>query len=383
MPRTVRPQIEQSWLRSRAAGVSSDGGAPPLLDPDSLEQVRAGLGVAPALPAICEVLGPAADDCDAVVAVFDPAGRMVWQHGPSSARRRAERIGFVEGSVWDERLAGTNAPGMALAIGAPAQIRGEEHYRQDVKSFGCVAAPILDPVTGRVAGVVDVTGRPRIATAQTMAAVLATARLAGTMLGSEPTAPARTLLHLEALGRDRALLRVQRPGIPRGPAVELSPRHSEILVLLCENEAGLTGDQLAAELYTDEVATSTLRAELNRLKALLGEPVLTSRPYRLRAEVDADWQRAARDGTLADYPGPLLPRSGAPGVERVRDRLHFAVRQAVLDSADPQRLATWTAGAWGSDDYEAWQALAVLAPRGSAYASLATGQLARLDAELI
>ena len=51
-------------------------------------------------------------------------------------RYRAERIGFVEGSNWDERLAGTNAPGLALATGRDAIITRDEHFpvpRQQVR----------------------------------------------------------------------------------------------------------------------------------------------------------------------------------------------------------------------------------------------------------
>ena len=75
-------------------------------------------------------------------------------------------------------------------------------------------------------------------------------------------------------------------------------------------------------LYDDDGGSSTLRAELNRLRSLLGGQILASRPYRLAADITADWltveaargQRQVRTA-LRGYRGPLLPRSAAPGVD--------------------------------------------------------------------
>ena len=50
------------------------------------------------------------------MAVGDAEGKLLWVSGPRDVMRRAERIHFVEGSVWDEGSAGTNAPGMALHL---------------------------------------------------------------------------------------------------------------------------------------------------------------------------------------------------------------------------------------------------------------------------
>ena len=58
-----------------------------------------------------------------------------------------------------------------------------------------------------------------------------------------------------------------------GPrTLRLSPRHSEIMIILAACPAGLTGDELAYLLYPDDLISSTLRAELVRLRALLGQP---------------------------------------------------------------------------------------------------------------
>ena len=56
-----------------------------------------------------------------------------------------------------------------------------------------------------------------------------------------------------------------------GRKLRLSRRHSEILVLLARHPEGVGGDELLVELYEDESVTPvTLRAELSRLRGLLG-----------------------------------------------------------------------------------------------------------------
>ncbi len=390
MTSQIRSVVRQSWRRSAAAGVSADLDAAPLaLDTSGLAEQRENDPLSAALQTIDEVLGPAARDCDAVLAVFDRMGQMLWSTGSRTALRRAETIGFVNGSSWDERLVGTNAPGLAIALDQPVQVRGPEHFRDAVKRFGCVAVPIHDPASGRVIGALDLTGAPDIVVPQSMAAILATARLAeGLILPIiRPPRLKRTQLRLSVLGRDRALLNLGTDG--EREQVELSPRHSEILLLLAERPDGMTGDELAVELYEDDMATSTLRAELNRLKVLLGEGVLTSRPYRLGVEIVGDWRQVLDDvaqgrphQAMASYVGAVLPRSQAPGVSRIRDRVAFAARQSVLDSADAALLARWTSTAFGADDYEMWQAQVSLLPAGTAMHTMARGQLARLDLEL-
>ena len=119
----------------------------------------------------------------------------------------------------------------------------------------------------------------------------------------------------------------------------MSRRHSEILVVLVDRPEGLTSEELELEVYPQDVHSSTMRAEMTRLRALLGPQVLQSRPYRLTAGAECDWQAVAaqvaagrvRDA-LRSYEGPLLPYSAAPGVVRRREQLQAQLRAAVLTS---------------------------------------------------
>ncbi|HEY5397350.1 MAG TPA: helix-turn-helix domain-containing protein [Trebonia sp.] len=71
-------------------------------------------------------------------------------------------------------------------------------------------------------------------------------------------------LHLQALGRPDMVLAAA------GRLLRLSLRHSEILAVLAAHPGGLSGDELAVMLYPGDVSPATLRAEVVRLRSLLG-----------------------------------------------------------------------------------------------------------------
>jgi hypothetical protein len=394
----VRAQVADSWVRSAAAGVDSDRvEAPITLAADALRDHRRVHPLAQVFPLLDDVLGQAARECDAIMAVSDAAGQLLWVCGTPSVLRRAEAIGFVEGSNWDERLAGTNAPGTALALDQPVLVAGAEHFRRSVQRWSCAATPIHDPTDASLLGVLDITGGDEIVVPQTMAMVRAAARMAEAELArelltraGEPAQPTTSAIRLgiQALGRSEALVSVDDGRRPRR-TLRLTRRHSEIVLLLASAPRGLSGDELAVLLYEDDVTTSTLRAELNRLRSLLGEDLLASRPYRLVAEVSADWlaveahlAAGSVSATLRAYRGPVLPTSTAPGVVRVRHGVEGQLRRALLGSGEPDLMSTWTRSAWGADDYEMWAAQAAVLAPSSPLRPMVAGQLARLDREL-
>ena len=392
----MRAEVADSWHLSAAAGVSADEvEAPITLTEDALAGHRAAHPLARVFPLLDDVLGQAARDCDAVMAVSDAEGQLLWVCGTPATLRRAETIGFVAGSNWDERLAGTNAPGLALRLDQPVQVRRAEHFRHSVQQWSCAATPIHDPGSASLLGVLDITGNDTIAVPQTMAMVRAAARMAEAELAREklvhtgPAAPTGSLhLVIESLGRNDSLLTIN-DGRGHEHRLRLSPRHSEILLLLASAPRGLSGDELAVLVYEDDGASSTLRAELNRLRSLLGEDVLASRPYRLTGSITGDWlaldaQLAAGDlrAAMRGYRGPILPRSTAPGVVRLREQLHMSLREALRRSGQADLMSTWTRSAWGSEDYDMWVAQRDALGASSPMLALVDGQLARLDAEL-
>jgi len=263
-----------------------------------------------------------------------------------------------------------------------------------VQRWNCAAAPVHEPVSGAILGVIDITGGRDVAGPQTIAMVRAAARMAESELarnallkvpGRDPLPEPRkspAVISLDALGRAEAVVTAG------GRPLRLSQRHSEIMVILASCPGGLTGDELAYLLYQADVTSSTLRAELVRLRALLGEHLLASRPYRLTCEVRSDWTAVTAHlaaGDLAEalrrYRGPLLPRSEAPGVVEVREDLQRALRSAILAAGEPEFMLDWTRTRWGSDDLLVWQRLCAVLPSGSPLRPIADATAARLDAE--
>jgi hypothetical protein len=391
----MRADVAASWERSAAAGVPVDQAEAPItLGTADVRGRREAHPLARVYPLLDDVLGQAVRDCGAVMALADVEGNLLWVCGASATLRQAERIGFVEGSNWDERIAGTNAPGLTLATGREATITRAEHFRSAVRSWSCAATPIHDPGTTQLLGVLDVTGDDKIVVPQTMAMLRAAARLAEAELARARTPVSATpsatgvRMVLELLGRSEALLTID-DGNGQVSRLRLSRRHSEILALLAASPAGMSGDELAVLLYEDDGAPSTLRAELNRLRGLLGEDLLASRPYRVTGGVTGDWlavgaQLAAGDvrSAMRGYGGPLLPRSTAPGVVAMREELESTLRHAVLRSGAADLMSAWTRSAWGRDDYEMWQAQRLAVPASSPLRALVDGQLDRLDREL-
>ncbi|WP_405904313.1 GAF domain-containing protein [Streptomyces sp. NBC_00656] len=381
LEKPVRTVVGQSWRRSARARVSPDGAASVELCANELGPYRDTHPLAPAMPVIRELMGAYAMDGEHLLAVCDAHGMLLWVEGHARARRRAERMNFVEGARWAESEAGTNAPGTALAVDRPVQVFAAEHFLRPVQQWTCAAAPLHDPRTGRVLGAVDITGGNGLAHPHSLAFVQAVARAVESQLALVAPRSGNGSAQLSALGTDEALL------LLGGRRIRLSRRHSEILVTLALHPEGLGGDELLIELYEDEsVPPVTMRAELARLRRLLGPELLRSRPYRLGATVDADFDTVARRlesgavaAALAAYAGPLLPRSQAPAVVRLRHRLAGQLRAALIARGDPGLLADWVHSPWGAEDLPVWRALATAAPPERRAALLARARV--LDAE--
>ncbi|MFK4104277.1 transcriptional regulator [Streptomyces sp. NPDC019531] len=395
----VRSLVADSWRRCAACGVRPDGSLLPPLRSTSgeLAAYRRNHPLAAVLPLFRELLGAGAADDGHVFAVGDADGTLLWVEGDSAAVRRAERMHFVEGAVWSEAQAGTNAPGLVLEVGHPVQIVAGEHYSSAVHDWSCAAAPVRDPASGRALGVVDLSGGDTIATPPALAAVRGAALAAEAELVCTRFAPRALLgpdgrvlsvsaaggdrgIRLAALGRDSVLLEVA------GEVHRLSPRHSEIVVALVLEGRGVPGNRLAVDLSEREVPASTLRAEMTRLRAVLGPDLLGSRPYGLMLPVRTDFGEVAAlltEGRVAEalelYSGPLLPRSEAPVVVEHRRALEQQIRGAVLGGGEVLLLRRWVNTAWGADDATAWQALARGLPSGSPQRAAAAARARALD----
>ncbi|MBQ6643463.1 MAG: transcriptional regulator, partial [Saccharopolyspora sp.] len=121
--------------------------------------------------------------------------------------------------------------------------------------------------------------------------------------------------------------------------------------------------QLALALHGEQGNPVTVRAEIHRLRAQLGHDVVGTKPYRLAAEVDADFLRlrkALRAGEVSaalELHGPLLPASEAPLIHEEREDLITGVRGAVLAARDAEALWRLADAEVGKHDIEVHEVL--------------------------
>jgi hypothetical protein len=464
---SVRAPIADSWRRSAAAGVDPSGLriAPRVADADETSARWEIHPLAEMAPLIRSCLAASADESQHLIVVSDANGVLLWVEGNAMVRlRAADSMNFVEGTLWSEGGAGTNAIGTALAAKHAVQVFASEHFNEVVQRWTCAAAPVHDPDTGQVIGVIDLTGEMRTVHPHSMAVATATAQAveaqlrcemlnrdarmlarygdrlttgagpraliapSGRVIASQPvgwlpperlalpndggllellpgaTAVVEPLghgdaflvrllpppttrsapssrLHLKLLGRERGEAELE------GAKVALRGRHAEILTLLCSHADGLSSEELSLGVYGFGDRVGAVRVEISRLRKLLGDCIETEQ-YRLRPGVSSDvaqvcglLHRGDVREAAARYPGPLLPRSTAPGVIREREALEGWMRQSVMSSGDRDALWEWLQTSSGSFDLPAWQRLLANLAFQDPRRSLAASRVAQLRTE--
>jgi hypothetical protein len=273
-----------------------------------------------------------------MVAISAADGTLLWVEGDRKACRKAEAMNFVPGADWSERGAGTNAPGTALVRATVVAV--ENHL-----------------------ALLRLTGPPADATAPTAA-------------------------RLSVLGSDRPRWQVtDEHGQLR--ATPLTGRHADILVLLSRHPEGLSADHLALLLDDKDLDVVTVRAEISRLRRVIGPEFIGSQPYRLLVPIASDVgvvfdALAAGDvkSALSHYSGPLLNQSVSPAIARLRTELSASLRGAVLATGRLALLRRWLEMPEGRDDRDGWRVLRDSAKAEPVTRAQASGHLAGLDFEL-
>ena len=351
-----RPLVARSWTRVLRAGLDPDARNP--RDPLPMEQVLARRRASPislVVDELRQIISSVADASQFLMVVTDADGIILWREGAARVRCRADGLGFEEGAEWTEDLVGTNAIGTALAEASPVQLFSAEHFEADQHPWYCTAAPLHDPRTGALLGIVDVSGpamtlhpavvalvetavrlaesqlwrhhelrleRLRQAAAPLLASVegpmllvddhgwvahtsgvAAQARIAVPRPERPLTVPGLGLCLPEPIadgwlvrptGREtRIVMTLDLTGAPavtvageRPWRSALTTRHAQIVRLLhAAGRAGMTAAALSRAMYGDAEHVVAVRAEVSRLRRILGG-VVESQPYRISPSVD-------------------------------------------------------------------------------------------------
>jgi transcriptional regulator of acetoin/glycerol metabolism len=174
--------------------------------------------------------------------------------GDAALLRALDAVHLAPGFAFSEREAGTNGLGLALADRVPSVVRAEEHYSLSLCTYTCAAVPVLDPVTGRLEGAVNLTTWSRsssdllLALAQSAASHTAALMLARSRGARPRPAPRGQVFRVET-----------EPG--SGTLRDLSPAWADGLA---RAERALAAGRIVAAVGEPGAGRATLLAQAQR-----------------------------------------------------------------------------------------------------------------------
>jgi sigma-54 dependent transcriptional regulator, acetoin dehydrogenase operon transcriptional activator AcoR len=150
--RGVPGHVAASWRRSVSSGVH-----PSVVITEFHADLDFGSRLVRCARPVIEQLGEQIADIPTCVALTDDRARLLvrrdsspWFGCVADRQYFAQGFGYAEGSV------GTNGVGTVLEFGDSVHIVGAEHFVESLQSYACAGAPIRDPFTGRIEGVLDI-----------------------------------------------------------------------------------------------------------------------------------------------------------------------------------------------------------------------------------
>ncbi|ODU05335.1 MAG: Fis family transcriptional regulator [Pseudonocardia sp. SCN 72-86] len=148
----VPDHVAASWRRSVAGGVHPDGVESPYF-----EELDYGSRLVRCAQPVIEQLSEQIADVPMCVALTDNRARILVRRDSSHGIGRIlDRVSFAKGFGYEEGDVGTNGVGTVLEFGESVHIVGAEHFVDTLQSFACAGAPVRDPFTGRIEGVLDI-----------------------------------------------------------------------------------------------------------------------------------------------------------------------------------------------------------------------------------
>lgn len=143
-PHPLRPEIRDSWERSRQFGIKPDTTALPRMDQQELQlkQKKNKYLITPLqfiVDYAVEHLPPGW-----VSLFFDTQCCLMYIMGKEEDVNAIRKAGFSEGTIWREEVAGTNAVGLGFAQATPTTVVGDEHFCAYGRDFACAFAPFFD-----------------------------------------------------------------------------------------------------------------------------------------------------------------------------------------------------------------------------------------------
>jgi sigma-54 dependent transcriptional regulator, acetoin dehydrogenase operon transcriptional activator AcoR len=157
----LRPEIIESWERAKKFGVDPfQLQINELIQETDLNRIQEKNDklLSFARPDM-KYLAQSMEGSETIITISDKNGLILDMYGDPSILKEGEKIHFMPGAVWSEEVGGTNAIGTVIKNKQPVQILFTEHFCTGWHDWICAAAPILNPLTGELFGVLDISGK--------------------------------------------------------------------------------------------------------------------------------------------------------------------------------------------------------------------------------
>ena len=220
----LEQSIASSWQRSVLSSIPKERLAAPLLNHNKKHNTS----LDKALNACSSELGHIAAQSSMVIAVGDVGSTIIWTASSAQMQSAAEKVHFIAGGQWAEEVVGTNALALSLKTQQSSCVFSNEHYMESIHDWVCYAAPIIDPYSKQVLGVVD----------------LSTTWKKHNSLGVLAAERCASIIQTALIDQQRQHLYIRAFSTPQiffnGKSLVLTPRQIEILAILvlCPNGSG-------------------------------------------------------------------------------------------------------------------------------------------------
>ncbi|WP_404331935.1 sigma-54-dependent Fis family transcriptional regulator [Mesobacillus maritimus] len=153
----VREVILQSWNRSKEyedLNPMIQGSVKNISDEEL--KIRKENEVFQLIQPVLKQAGQELSNENHVLLYCDRDGTILESSGDSRvARNIGSSVNANNGAQWSERWAGTNAIGTSMILKQPVQIFSSEHFAYNCHEWACSSAPILDPLTKELLGIIN------------------------------------------------------------------------------------------------------------------------------------------------------------------------------------------------------------------------------------
>lgn len=224
-----------------------------------------------------EKLAHIAQQSDLEIAVADVSSTIVWTASTPLMQSKQRPLHFMLGAQWLEEAIGTNAFAQAKEKLKSVCVMGNEHQLSALRDWICYAAPIIDPISQTLIGIINLSIRSE---QHNVLGTLAVEQCA-IMIENEIRDQRQHCLKIDTRSEIKIFL--------NNEALQITPQQKEIICILAMHPQGIELNQLHHALYGErKTRIDTLKAEMGKIKRIL-RGCIKPRSYQLLLHVEADF----------------------------------------------------------------------------------------------